>query len=174
MKVVTVGRLIPLKQIDLLIEAVSQLENVGLVVVGDGPEREGLEELARCLGIVDRVHFAGIRSKETMFSFLCACDLFVLNSTHEGFPYVLLEAMSLGLPVLATGVGGTPELVHDGQNGLLIAPNANGALANTLARLVTSPEERQRLAAGAQETAQRFRCSAMIEATEAALRACAL
>jgi len=76
--------------------------------------------------------------------------------------------------VVATSVGGTPELVHDGQNGLLIAPNANGALAKTLAWLVSSREERQRLAAGAQERAQHFRRSAMIEATEAVLRACAL
>ena len=103
-----------------------------------------------------------------------ACDLFVLNSTHEGFPHGILEAMSLGLPVVATAVGGIPEMVQDGQNGLLIAPSANGVLARTLIKLESSAEERQRLAAGAQETTQRFRPSAMIEATEAALRACAL
>ena len=86
---------------------------------------------------------------------------------------MVLEAMCAGLPVVATAVGGTPELVRDGENGLLIAPNANGALSKTLMKLVTSSEERQRLAAGAQQTTQRFRRSAMIEATEAALRACA-
>jgi glycosyltransferase involved in cell wall biosynthesis len=75
---------------------------------------------------------------------------------------------------ITTEVGGTPELVHDGENGLLISPNANGALANTLRKLLSCSEERQRLAAGARETTQRFRRSAMIEATEAALRDCAL
>jgi glycosyltransferase involved in cell wall biosynthesis len=169
-KVVTVGRLISLKQIDLLIEAVSRLDDVGLVVVGNGPERERLEELARRLGVAERVHFAGVSSKQALLS---ACDLFVLNSTHEGFPYVVLEAMSLGLPVVATAVGGIPEVVQHGQNGLLIAPNANGALSKTLMKLVTSSEERQRLASGAQETTQRFQRCAMIEATEATLRACA-
>ena len=105
---------------------------------------------------------------------MTACDLLVLNSTHEGFPHVLLEAMYAGLPVVATAVGGTPELVRDGENGLLISSNANGALSKTLLKLLSSSEERQRLAAGAQQTMQRFRRSEMIEATEAALRACAL
>ena len=81
--------------------------------------------------------------------------------------------MCAGLPVVATDVGGTPELVRDGENGLLIAPNANGALASTLRKLLSCSEERQKLAAGAQETTQRFQRSVMMDATEAALRACA-
>jgi glycosyltransferase involved in cell wall biosynthesis len=81
--------------------------------------------------------------------------------------------MAVGLPVIATAVGGTPELVNDGENGLLVEPNANGALSKTVMRLVASAEERQRLAAGAHKTMQQFRGSAMIDATEAALRACA-
>jgi glycosyltransferase involved in cell wall biosynthesis len=86
---------------------------------------------------------------------------------------VVLEAMIAGLPVVATAVGGTPELVCDGENGVLIAANANGALAHTLTRLVTSSEERHRLAAGAKQTVQRFQSPAMVDATEAALRTCA-
>jgi glycosyltransferase involved in cell wall biosynthesis len=173
-KIVTVGRLVPWKQLNHLIEAVSECEDAGLVIVGDGPERSRLEALARQRQLADRVYFAGQRSKEETFGLMSACDLFVLNSTYEGFPHVVLEAMSAGLPVVATEVGGTPELVRDGENGLLIAANANGALSKTLMKLVTSSEERQRLAAGAQETTQRFRRSTMIEATEATLRACAL
>jgi len=173
-KIVTVGRLVPWKQIDHLIEALPEIEDAGLVVVGDGPERSRLENLARANNLNDRVHFAGQRTKEETFGLMASCDLFVLNSTYEGFPHVVLEAMCAGLPVVATMVGGTPELVHDGENGLLISPNANGALSSTLRRLLTCSEERQRLAAGGRETTHRFRCSAMIEATEAALRACAL
>jgi len=90
---------------------------------------------------------------------MTACDLLVLNSTHEGFPHVLLEAMYAGLPVVATAVGGTPEFVRDGENGLLISSNANGALSKTLLKLLSSSEERQRLAAGGRETTQRFQRS---------------
>jgi glycosyltransferase involved in cell wall biosynthesis len=169
--VVTVGRLVPWKQVDHLIEALTDCKETGLIIVGDGPERNRLEKLVRARQLADRVYFAGQRSKEETFALMAACDLFVLNSTYEGFPHVVLEAMSVGLPVIATAVGGTPELVRDGENGLLVAPNANGALSKTLMKLVTSSEDRQRLAAGARKTVQRFRRSAVIEATEAALAA---
>jgi len=174
LNVVTVGRLVAWKQIDHLIEAVTEIEDAGLVVVGDGPERSRLEDLARANNVNDRVYFAGQRSQEETLALMAACDLFVLNSTYEGFPHVVLEAMCAGLPVVATEVGGTPELVRHGENGLLISPSANGALSKTLLKLLSCSEERQRLAAGARETTQRFRRSPMIEATEAALRVCAL
>jgi glycosyltransferase involved in cell wall biosynthesis len=172
-KVVTVGRLVPWKHVDRLIEAVTKCEDTGLVIVGDGPERRRLEDIVLKNQLTERVYFAGQRSKEETFALMAGCDLFVLNSSYEGFPHVVLEAMGAGLPVVATAVGGTPELVRDGENGLLVSPNANGALSKTLKRLVASSEERLRLVAGARETTQRFRRSAMIEATEAALRASA-
>jgi glycosyltransferase involved in cell wall biosynthesis len=171
--IVTVGRLVPWKQIDHLIEALAEIEDAGLVIVGDGPERSRLEDLARTARLTDRIYFAGQSSQEETLGLMNACDLFVLNSTYEGFPHVVLEAMCAGLPVVATEVGGTPELVRDGENGLLISPRANGALASSLRNLLSCSEERQRLAAGGRETTRRFRRSPMIEATEAALRACA-
>jgi glycosyltransferase involved in cell wall biosynthesis len=168
-KLVTVGRLIALKQINHLIRAIVECDGTGLVIVGDGPERARLEQVVRNHDLTARVYFAGQRSKEETLSLMAACDLFILNSMHEGFPHVLLEAMSLGLPIVATAVGGTPELVRNGENGLLIAPNANGELSKTLVKLMASSEERQRLAEGAQQTMQQFQWSAMIEATEAVL-----
>ena len=146
-------------------------QDAGLVVIGDGPERRRLEKLAETNQVTDRVYFAGQKSKAETFGLMAACDLFVLNSTYEGFPHVVLEAMSAGLPVVGTAVGGTPELVHDGENGVLIAANANGALSKTLIRLLVSSEERQRLAVGAEKTTEQFQRSVMIDATEAALRA---
>jgi glycosyltransferase involved in cell wall biosynthesis len=169
-KVVTVGRLVPWKQIDHLIGALAEIADVGLVVVGDGPERGRLEKLAQTNHVSDRVYFAGQRSKAETFALMTGCDLFVLNSSYEGFPHVVLEAMTAGLPVVATAVGGTPELVRNGENGVLIAPNANGALSKTLIQLLVSSEERQRLTVGAQKTMRQFRRSAMIESTEAALQ----
>jgi glycosyltransferase involved in cell wall biosynthesis len=167
--VATSCRLIPLKRVDKVIEAVSLCEGGGLVIIGDGPERKALEDAARALGIVDRVYFAGQRSKAEALSLLAACDLLVLNSTHEAFPHAVLEAMSLGLPVIATAVGGTPEIIQDGENGRLIAPDATKALTEVLLELVSSRGERQRLIFGARRTAERFSLQRMVAETETLL-----
>jgi glycosyltransferase involved in cell wall biosynthesis len=169
-KVVTVGRLVPWKQIDQIIGAVAQCDGTGLIIVGDGPERGRLEDLVRSCGLIERVYFAGQRDKKETLSLMAASDLFVLNSTYEGFPHVVLEAMSVGLPVVATAVGGTPEVVRNGENGVLIEPTANGLLSRTLVNLVSSSVERQRLAKGAKQTVERFRRSVMVGDTEAVLR----
>jgi glycosyltransferase involved in cell wall biosynthesis len=169
-KAVTVGRLISWKRVDQIIEAIAWCNGMGLVIVGDGPKREPLEELARTLGLADRIYFAGQRSKTETLSLMAACDLFVLNSTYEGFPHVVLEAMGLGLPAVVTAVGGTPEVVQDGKNGLLIDPMANAELSERLLQLIPSPLQRQRLARKAKHTVERFRLSVMLAETEAVLR----
>ena len=168
-KLVTVSRLIALKRIDEIIRSVGRYQNTALIIIGDGPEREPLQVLVRDRGLRDRIYFAGQRTKAETLALMAACDLFVLNSTHEGFPHVVLEAMSLGLPVVATAVGGTPELIRDGENGLLFSAESDRALSDILARLLDSPGERERLASGAQRTVERFRYGTMIEQTEAVL-----
>jgi glycosyltransferase involved in cell wall biosynthesis len=168
-KIVTVGRLIAIKQIDRIIQAIAAIEDAGLVIVGDGPERCRLEALARDLGLSERIYFAGQRSREETLALMAGGDLFVLNSTHEGLPHVVLEAMSLGVPVVATAVGGTPEVIRDGENGLLIAPHANGELRQVLSRLMPSPGERTRLAREGKRTAASFSHLRMIEQTAALL-----
>jgi Glycosyltransferase len=119
-KAITVGRLVPWKRVNRLLEALEKIPELGLVVVGDGPERPRLERMAQDLGVSDRVYFAGQRSKRETIGLMAACDFFVLNSTYEGLPHVVLEAMALGLPVVATAVGGTPEVVRDGKTGMLV------------------------------------------------------
>jgi glycosyltransferase involved in cell wall biosynthesis len=143
-KAVTVGRLVPWKQVDGLIEALREIPELGLVVVGDGPERPRLERIAQELGVSGRVYFAGQRSKRETLSLMEACDLFVLNSTYEGLPHTVLEAMALGLPVIATALGGTPEVVRDGETGVLVH-SENKALEEALRTLVTDEKARQRL-----------------------------
>jgi glycosyltransferase involved in cell wall biosynthesis len=168
-KIVTVGRLIPIKQVDRIIHAIAGFENVGLVIVGDGMERRRLELSARERGLIERVYFAGQKTREETLALMAACDLFVLNSTHEGLPHVVLEAMSLGLPVVATAVGGTPEVVRDGENGRLIPPRVNGALHEVLSQLLSSPVLRKRLATEGQRTAARFSSARMIDQTSTLL-----
>ncbi len=166
---VTVGRLVPWKRVDRILEAIAQIRNMGLVIVGDGPERERLERMAWGLGLNDRVYFAGSRSKPETLSLMAACDLFVLNSTYEGLPHVVLEAMSLGLPVVATSVGGTPEVVQHRKNGILISPVGDDLVA-TLRWLREDIETRHQLAKGAKETAKAFAFVAMLDATERVLQ----
>jgi len=168
-KLVTVARLITVKGVDQVIRAMVDCGTAGLLVIGDGPERNRLENLVQALGLGDRVCFAGQRDRTDTLTLMAACDLFVLNSTHEGFPHVVLEAMSLGLPVVATAVGGTPELVHDGVNGVLYSAKSDGDLSEILSRLIASPNERARLAQAGRRSVEQFRRSTMIDRTEAVL-----
>jgi glycosyltransferase involved in cell wall biosynthesis len=171
--VVVAARLVPWKQVDRVIEAVAGLPGVGLVIVGDGPERPRLEQQARETGVAARVDFAGQRPRVEALGLIAGGDIFVLYSRWEGFPHVVLEAMMLGLPVVATAVGGTPEMLRDGESGRLISPDDDAGLRRALAGLVASPEERARLAAGAKRAAARFAPGRMIDEVEAVLRAAA-
>lgn len=165
-KVVTVGRLVPWKRVDQVIEAIGQLDDTGLVIIGEGPERGTLEEQARALKLLDRVYFAGQRNRAETLSLMAACDLFVLNSTYEGLPHVVLEAMGLGVPVVATAAGGTPELIRDGENGKLLPPSDFQALHQALSKLLFAPSERKRLADRAKQTVERFSFVNMSAETE--------
>jgi glycosyltransferase involved in cell wall biosynthesis len=122
-KVLTVGRLIPLKKIDTLIKLVKEIKKMALIVVGEGPEKSNLENLVESLGIRERVFFTGMLERIEVLKLMKECDVFVLNSQHEGFPHVILEAMMVGIPVIATGVGGIPEIVDDCLTGFLVKPD---------------------------------------------------
>lgn len=166
---VTAARLTRWKGIGELIAVVAGQRDLGLVVVGDGPDRVRLEQAAIEAGAADRVFFAGRRSREETLGIMASCDIFVLNSTWEGLPHAVLDAMVLGMPLIATAVGGVPEAVKDGENGLLIPPSDPDALRGALERLISSPAERARLAAGALRAAERFTVSRVADATEALL-----
>jgi glycosyltransferase involved in cell wall biosynthesis len=171
--VVTVSRLVPWKHVDELIDAVARCEGAGLVIIGDGPERGRLEELVQRDNLADRVYFAGSRNREETFSLMAACDLFALNSSHETFSHVVLEAMSVGLPVVARAIGPIPDLVHDGENGVLITREGNGQLSESLRRLIASPRERERLSTQGHQTVKAYGCEVMVGKTEQVLSACA-
>jgi glycosyltransferase involved in cell wall biosynthesis len=169
-KVVTVGRMIPLKRIDETIAAVARIAEAGLLVIGDGPERARLERLVVELSATQRVHFAGARNRADTLALVRNSDLLVLNSTHETFPHVVLEAMSLGIPVLATPVGGVPEIIQDHVNGRLVVGKGAPALAGMIDGLLNSGAERRRLSEAGLETARHFNHEAMVALTESALR----
>ena len=169
-KLVTAGRLVSWKRIDSIIEAVARMVDVGLLICGDGPERTQLEQLARDLGVTDRIYFAGQRNRKAALALMAGCDIFVLASTYEGLPHVVLEAMSLGLPVIATSVGGIPEVVQDGETGILIEGGETEALRIAVLQLIASPEILLQMKSKAQLEAKTFSLTRMVEKTERVLQ----
>lgn len=133
----TVGRLIHAKDYGTLIAAFNMLVkdglNVDLIFVGDGPERPKLESMVQNFGIEGHVTFAGFQGDVN--SFLSKLDVFVLSSIREGVPVAMLEAMAMRVPVVATKVGGIPEVVEDNVDGLLVDSQNPKMIADALRRL---------------------------------------
>jgi glycosyltransferase involved in cell wall biosynthesis len=148
-RVLSVGRLVSAKGHGVLLEAIALAARDGapirLTIVGDGPRRERLEALAVELGIGGQVTFAGAVAQDRLPAMFAAADAFCLPSFAEGLPVVLMEAMATGLPPVTSGVMGIPELVVDGENGLLVPPGRADLVASALVRLARDPELRARL-----------------------------
>lgn len=146
-----VGRLVPYKGVDVLIRAMATL-SARLVIVGDGPERQVLEALARECGVADRVRFAGAVPDQDVVALYHACDVFVLPSVTraEAFGMVQLEAMACGKPVVSTDLpSGVPWVNQHGVSGLVVPPGDADALARTLAELLGDDALRTALGQGA-------------------------
>jgi glycosyltransferase involved in cell wall biosynthesis len=164
----TVGRLSPEKGgVDVLIRAVERLRRTHprarLLLVGDGPLRPDLEKVADELG--SNVIFTGTRTDVARL--LSAMDIFVLPSLKEAMPIALLEAMAMRLPVVATSVGGVPEIVEDGESGLLVPPGDEQALHAALQRLAADPALMSTLAsAGQAHVRANFTLDSMIARVE--------
>jgi glycosyltransferase involved in cell wall biosynthesis len=128
------GRIVPVKNLPCLLESIAlakdRVENLVLNIIGDGPERETLKKEAKTLGIERQVRFVGYSSDVRRW--LSLSDVFVLPSHYEGFSVALLEAMAAGLPVIATSVGGNPEIVIPGETGVLVPPGDSKALAEAI------------------------------------------
>jgi glycosyltransferase involved in cell wall biosynthesis len=125
-----------------------------LVLVGLGPLEGELRALARDLGIAERVVFAG--SRDDVFALLPALDVFALSSRFEGLPIALLEAMASGVAPVATRVGGIPEVINDGRDGVLVDPGDPTGLAAALTRVLGDDDERARIGACARARAGDF------------------
>ena len=137
-----------------------------VVVIGDGEERTKLEKQIQTLGLQNTVHLAGFVPDARRY--LKAFDIFVLPSLKEGFPYVLLEASAAEVAIIATLVGGIPELITNEENGLLVPPGDAPMLAKAISRLANDMNLRQRFAAaGIKKVRERFSFSEMLEKTVA-------
>jgi glycosyltransferase involved in cell wall biosynthesis len=151
LRVLSVGRLIDLKGHAVLLDAIAASRDDGvemrLTVVGDGPCRDALESLASQLGIAEQVTFAGSVGQDQILKFYADADAFCLSSFAEGVPVVLMEAMAMEIPVVATRIAGIPELVEHGLSGLLVAPGRSDQLAGALATLAGDPQQRRTMGA---------------------------
>jgi len=158
LRLLAVGRLHPQKGFDTLLRALAQARSLGvsaqLAVVGTGALLAPLVSLSRELGVQDHVAWLGERSD--VVDLLRAADLFVFPSRYEALGVALLEAMSCGKAVVASAVGGIPEIVEDGRSGLLVSPDDERQLAAALSRLARSEELRQGLGIAARERARSF------------------
>ena len=149
-----VGRFAPPKNHALLIEAFARVRTSAplyLLLVGGGELENTVREQVAALGLESRVCFLGIRAD--VADILRASDAFVLSSRWEGNPMSVMEAMAAGLPVVSTAVGGVPELVRDGETGLLVPSEDTGALAQAIQALVDNPARRQAMGVAARQHA---------------------
>ncbi|MDQ0285987.1 glycosyltransferase involved in cell wall biosynthesis [Desulfofundulus luciae] len=164
----TIARLAPQKGVSYFLQAAAILcrdYQVNFVVVGDGPLRMVLEEEGRALGLGGRLFFTGER--RDIPQILAAMDVFVLPSITEGLPLTILEAMAAGKPVVATQVGGLPEVVVDGETGFLVPPRDPQALARALAQLLLERQKAEEMGQkGRQRVMQHFTVEAMVRKIE--------
>jgi len=152
--ILSVGRLSPEKGLKVLLlsfkERYSDMKNIKLIIAGDGPQRSELEDFANDLGIADQVFFTGHR--KNVQDYYKIANLFVMPSFTEGFPMALLEAMQNGLPVVATNVGGIPDIIESGVNGLLIKPGDVECLGDAMHFILSDNELASKFSQNAKET----------------------
>jgi glycosyltransferase involved in cell wall biosynthesis len=169
-KFLYVGRLVAYKGVDVLLRGFAQARDlcrgITLTIAGDGPERSALEALAARLGVSADVTFLGGITADGVVRAFLDCDALVLPSVcPENLPTVAIEAMGVGRAVLASNIGGIPELVEDGINGYLFEPYDHAALAHGMARLASHPEVCRRMGEAGRDKAAAYTCDTFVSAT---------
>jgi glycosyltransferase involved in cell wall biosynthesis len=153
------GRLTDAKNLDLALRALGAVPEARLTIVGDGPDRARLERVAAELGA--NAEFVGARPRGEVLGLMAAADAVVLSSAWENFPHGVVEALAMGTPVVATRVGGVPEVVRDGENGLLVDPGDVAELGGALQRILGDEGLRSRVAANAAPSVARYSADAI-------------
>jgi glycosyltransferase involved in cell wall biosynthesis len=139
---VAVGNLVALKRHWLMVEALTHLPKVELVIVGEGPERDGIEKLARERKVADRVRLLGRVPQDRLPEIYSAADLLLLVSTHEGWPNVLLESMACGTPVVVSPMDGIADIVGASEAGRILADDTLSGLASAIRELLVASQSR--------------------------------
>jgi glycosyltransferase involved in cell wall biosynthesis len=151
------GRITRQKSLDVALDALRQVDGAALLIGGDGPDLGDVRREATARGLDRRVRFLGPLDREGVLALFRAADAALLSSSWENFPHTVVEALAVGTPVVATAVGGVPEVVRDGVNGLLVPPGDAGELAAAIRRVLEDVELRRRLAAAAAPSVEELR-----------------
>jgi len=158
LRLVCTGRMVAAKGHRILLQALASLDLSGFeftcALIGDGPERRSLTDLSIQLGIAERVRFLGAMGHAETLAEVAKGEVFVLASFAEGLPIALMEAMALGLTCVSTTIAAIPELIRDGENGILVSPANPEALGKALVELAGDVARRQRLRQRARETVE--------------------
>ncbi len=164
--IASAGRLVPWKGMRELIEIMSQViasvPDAKLIIIGDGPEKNSLEESAKALNLGDRIVLTGRLEQKKVFEYVKAADLFVLNTSYEGFSHQILETMALGTPVITTAVGGNLELIRNNENGILVSPGAKDGLLAAITGLLSDQKRAETLSKTAKKDVECFTDDAML------------
>jgi glycosyltransferase involved in cell wall biosynthesis len=164
--VVFAGRITRQKALDVALDAVARVSGVTFLVAGDGPELAAVRRRSAALGLDGRVRFLGPQSRLGVLELFAAADASLLSSSWENFPHAVVEALAVGAPVISTSVGGVAEVVHDGENGLLVPAGDVEALAGAIERYFADGDLRERLRAAASLSVEELRADLVYERLE--------
>lgn len=171
--IVSSGRLVPWKGFDELIDIVSTHPEWKLEILGDGPQHRELKDRIQESGSERRITLRGRVSQTQTRETFAKATVFVLNSHYEGLSHTLIEAMSVGTPVVATKAGGNPEVVQNGTNGMLVDVGDKHGLEQALFQILSDETLRKKLGDAARERAKNFSIEKTVEATASLLKSCA-
>jgi glycosyltransferase involved in cell wall biosynthesis len=170
----TWGRLVPWKGFRMLIKIMPKLAEINpffrLVIVGSGPDKVLLETMVRNLKLERKVILAGPKKLKEVAEYLAVADIAILNTGYEGFSHQIIEAMIAGVPLVTTNAGGNKEIIHQGENGIMVKYNDEFNLTEVIRALWNNPEMRGHFIEEGKKTAQYFSVEKMFEETLALLK----
>jgi glycosyltransferase involved in cell wall biosynthesis len=165
--IISAGRLVPWKGFSTLVEVIAKMKDtypdISLIIAGDGGELATLQTKVKEHNVEKHVRFVGRISKDALGASIKAADVFVLNTAYEGLSHQLIEVMDLGTPIITTNIGGNPELITNGINGILVSFDDVDAIIDGLVRLLEYPETRSRIVQSARGRSKDFSQHIMLE-----------
>ena len=165
--IISIGRLVKWKGFSTLIDSMPELirkyPKIQLVIIGDGPLEEDIKYRIQIMRVEQNVLFLKTLTRDRLYAYLRASNLFVLNTNYEGLSHQILEAMSLNVPVITTAVGGNMELIEDGVSGVLVDYDNKAALIQAIRQVLENDEYKEKIISAAKLKSESFTLTSMIE-----------